>query len=121
MKILIIDDEESIRDSFKWHLEGIGHEVTVSAEPLPCKSCSDRKANLGLCYDVLIVDYDLPLMTGLEYVEQMLQRNCMGAEAKKILISGRTGVIDYQAANRLGCMIEEKPLRLDRLEALVEG
>ena len=34
LRIFVIDDEESIRDTFKLHLEGQGHEVLTAPEPV---------------------------------------------------------------------------------------
>jgi len=33
LKIFVMDDEESIRISLKWHLEELGHQVITAARP----------------------------------------------------------------------------------------
>ena len=64
-KILIIDDEPSIRQVLEIHLSGAGYEV-VTAE--------DAVTGVGLArggVDLVICDYHLPDMTGMEVVTEI--------------------------------------------------
>jgi CheY-like chemotaxis protein len=60
-RVLVIDDEPAVQDLLQRVLANAGHQVTVvdSAEGALIRLAKDR-------YDVLVVDNNLPRMTGLE-------------------------------------------------------
>lgn len=60
-RVLVIDDEPAVQDLLQRVLANAGHQVTVvdSAEAALIRLARDR-------YDVLVVDNNLPRMTGLE-------------------------------------------------------
>jgi CheY-like chemotaxis protein len=122
LRILIIDDEESLRETFKWHLESLGHEVIVLPDPRPCaaymrKPCTLKKP----CADILIVDYNMPHMNGIELLELMEESGCLFPDYHKMILTGDATRIDHAAAKRLGCVIRQKPLRLADLEIWVDS
>jgi len=120
LRIFVIDDEECIRDSYKWHLESLGHEVITAAQPEMCNVYRDHHCESDTaCGDILIIDYNLPRMTGLEYIEQLHARGCKGAIRWVMLLSGSLTEIDIERAKALGCEVRQKPLRLAELEAWV--
>jgi len=121
LRIFVIDDEQCIRDSFKWHLEDQGHEVLTAPEPVVCDiykghDCSE----IYPCGDILFVDYNMPRMTGLEFVELMSQRGCKGHPSNKIIMSGDTTTIDMERVNRLGCQVIQKPVTLLRVDEIID-
>jgi CheY-like chemotaxis protein len=120
LRITVIDDEECIRDTFKWHLEAQGHEVFTASEPMLCdiyqgNCCSSESA----CTDVLLIDYNMPRMTGLEFIEMMSQRGCKSPPATKIIMSGNTGDIDVERVKRLGCQVVQKPFSFAELDRII--
>ena len=66
MKVLIIDDERSIRNTLKDILEFEGHEISLAA---------DGKEGLELAaannFDVIFCDIKMPGMDGVEVLEKM--------------------------------------------------
>ncbi len=81
-KVLIIDDEPEILESTKWAFELAGFEVHTAAsgeEALPC----DRSVNP----EVLLIDYKLPRMSGLDVLREVKARN---PSAVAIMITGLT-------------------------------
>jgi DNA-binding NtrC family response regulator len=65
-KMLLIDDDEWIRDSLSLFFEGEGcHLVAVETAEEGMEEL--RKQN----YDIIIVDYRLPGMDGLEFLERI--------------------------------------------------
>ena len=120
LRIYVIDDEECIRDTFKWHLEAQGHEVFTASEPMLCdiykgNCCSSESA----CTDILFIDYNMPRMTGLEFIELMSQRGCKGDPATRIIMSGNTTAIDMDLVRKLGCKVVQKPLTFDGLDKII--
>ena len=120
LRIPIVDDEECIRDTFKWYLEDLGHEVIVASDPMQCSVykghlCSEDQA----CIDVLFTDYRMPRMNGLEFIELMSKKGCKLAAQNKYIMSGNTADIDMDKAKELECFILEKPIRLDLLDSII--
>ncbi len=119
-KIIVIDDEECIRDSFKWFLEDKGYQVITAACPTNCPvyhgdHCNQEQA----CGDLVLVDFNMPKMTGLEFIEQMAQNGCKAGPEKKFIMSGNPDAIDKQRAQAIGCTILQKPVALAQLEQIV--
>lgn len=118
MRILLLDDEKSIRDSYACMLESLGHEVTVCADPgrciLPC-SASNRCAENTPCRDVIISDIYMPVQSGIDFIKQLRSHGCLIRHIA--LISGAWSGRDLAEAGRLECMIFEKPFRMEALAA----
>ena len=108
MKVLIIDDERSIRNTLKEILEFEGHEV-VTAE--------DGKQGVDKAqadnFDAIFCDIKMPVMDGNEVLDTLVSGGC---EAAIIMISGH-GDID----TAVGCIKKgaydfiQKPLDLNRI------
>jgi DNA-binding response OmpR family regulator len=117
LKIFVIDDEKSIRDTFRWHLEDLGHEVFTFAAPAECdvqKHCACQKSIP--CADALLIDYNMPGMNGLDFIEKQLTHGCKADSRNILLMSGDTSNIDMKKAAMLGCRVEQKPFSLESLE-----
>lgn len=117
LRILIIEDEESIRDSLQWFLEDLGHEVVATDVPHQCdvyknQQCTRQKS----CTDALIIDQHLPGMLGLDFVVQLAERGCQGILSNILLMSGDSTSIDMQRANAVGITVVQKPMTFDFLE-----
>jgi len=122
LKIFVIDDEESIRITLKWHLEDLGHEVITAAQPQCCDvllghHCSQEEAR----GNALIIDYLMPGMTGLEFIERLVQRGCRGSTSNMLIISGNTSAIDMAKVREFGCSVMQKPVSFAELEEWLEG
>ena len=68
-KVLLVDDDEAIRDSLKWLLESAGYEVSCfnSARHFLDSIVEGRPA-------CVVVDIDMPTMTGIEFVPLFRRR-----------------------------------------------
>lgn len=107
-KILVIDDEKSIRRTLKDILEFEEYEVQVA---------EDGKTGLEMAldesYDVIFCDIKMPRMDGME-VLQKLQEN--GVEAQVIMISGHGNIETAVDSIKMGAYdFIEKPLDLNRI------
>ncbi|PWE01208.1 sigma-54-dependent transcriptional regulator [Marinilabilia rubra] len=107
-RILVIDDQKSIRNTLKDILEYEKHEV-VLAENGPEgleKFTADK-------YDVVLLDIKMPEMDGMEVLEKMIQT---GTEIPIIMISGHGNIDTAVEAIKKGAYdFIEKPLDLNRL------
>lgn len=80
MNILVVDDNESIRDMIKFILEGRGYKVTLASDGFEALSIIQNSTSL---YDALLTDYNMPNMTGKELIEKIIEQKL---KIKKILM-----------------------------------
>ncbi len=85
MKVLIIDDEKSIRMALKDILEDEGHEVALAEDGK--KGLEQALANN---FDVIFCDIKMPGMDGVEVLDKLVAE---GVESSVVMISGH-GSID---------------------------
>ena len=108
MKILIIDDERSIRNSLKEILADEGYDVDVAENGAQGCSMVDKEK-----YSVIFCDIKMPEMDGMEVLDRLAQ---MGVDAAVIMISGH-GDIDtaVECIKRGAFDFIQKPLDLNRI------
>ncbi|MDH3998719.1 MAG: response regulator [Desulfuromonadales bacterium] len=121
LKIYIVDDEPSIRDTFRWYLEDLGHEVVALEIPEYCAAYQDKCCEHDIpCADALLIDYHMPSINGLEFLEKMDASGCRGIHQNVMLMSGDTTKIDMERVSRLGCRVMQKPISLDVVATWIE-
>ena len=108
-KILLIDDDEWIRDSLGLFFESEGCcllAVETAEEGLEkLKSCN---------YDIIIIDYRLPFMDGLEFLERI---KGFHSSALTLLITAYGNKDVFLKANKLGVnYIISKPFTVKAIE-----
>ena len=122
MRILIVDDEESIRDSLKIYLTERGHDVLTLEHPSRCDGESNRLCHgYETCADVLIIDQWMPEMTGIEYLSRRHDWGCRALGQRKALISANLSEQLRLQALELGCTVFTKPVSLKQIENWLEG
>ena len=110
MDILLIDDDEWIRDSLSIFFEGEGCYLTAleTAE-------EGMEALKGQNYDIVITDYRLPGMDGLEFLKRIQD---MQPHAMKVLITAYGSGEVVSEANKIGIHdFIEKPFTTKTIEA----
>jgi PAS domain S-box-containing protein len=102
--ILIIDDEESIRFSFKTHLSNEGHEVTTAADySSGIKALSENK------FDLVIMDIILGCRTGIDILQEIKHKHM---QSQVIMITGEPNIETAADAVRFGAFdYLVKPIR----------
>ena len=107
-KILVIDDERSIRNSVKDILQYEGHEVVLAENGMEgLVSVKSEKPDIVFC------DIKMPKMEGIEVLERIKE---FSADTPVIMISGH-GTIDtaIEAIRKGAYDFIEKPLDLNRI------
>ena len=120
LKILIIDDEEAVRESIRMHLEDLGYQAVAADEPAACpvyhhSHCSATER----CADVIFIDQTMPSMTGLDFLKKQAERGCKLAPQFKMLMTGALTEEIRTLAAKIGCEVAQKPVRLDDITAFV--
>ena len=108
MEILLVDDNLSLIKTLKLFLKGEGHEVRATACPLEAYKMAEERQ-----FDLLIADFVMPEMDGIELIEKCVALN---SEMKAILITGHWDRLDRDPSECTICVtVLPKPLDIDRL------
>lgn len=107
-KILVIDDEKSIRNTLKDILEFEKHEVQDAADGMEgLKKIESEK------FDVVLCDIKMPKMDGLELLEKIME---IQSDTPVIMISGHGTIETAVEAIKKGAYdFISKPLDLNRM------
>ncbi len=107
-KILVIDDQRSIRNTLKDILEYEGHEVELAEDgPQGLEKFNVHKIDVVLC------DIKMPDMDGIEVLEKIME---ISSDVPVIMISGHGNIDTAVEAIKKGAYdFIEKPLDLNRL------
>lgn len=107
-KILVIDDEKSIRDTLKEILEYEDHQVDVAADGE--EGLEQFKNNK---YDIVLLDIKMPKKDGIEVLEEIMG---IATDVPIIMISGHGNIDTAVESIKKGAYdFIEKPLDLNRL------
>lgn len=108
MKILIIDDERSIRNSLKEILADEGYDVDVAENGAQGCQMVDKEK-----YSVIFCDIKMPEMDGLEVLDRL---NEMGVDSAVVMISGHGDINTAVECIKKGAFdFIQKPLDLNRI------
>ncbi len=109
MRILLIDDDEWIRDSLSLYFEGEGCHL------LALETAEEGiEALKGQNYDIIMVDYRLPGMDGLEFLKRIQKTQ---SHAMKVLITAYKSKEVVSKAMKIGIDdFIEKPFTTRNIE-----
>jgi CheY-like chemotaxis protein len=115
-RVLVIDDDEAVTETFVRMLQSEGHEVTAVAEPLAGLSLVRKEPP-----DAILLDMRMPLVGGLEFL-RTLRADPQFRRLPVGVVTGDYFVKDEALSEleALGAVIRYKPLWLDDLSALVQ-
>lgn len=109
MKILLVDDDEWIRDSLSLFFEAEGCELLAFETAEEGLKAVEQKA-----YDIVISDYKLPGMDGLEFLRRVKEKQ---PNAFEILITAYANCEILKEAKMLGVKnIIPKPFSSEDVE-----
>lgn len=120
LNVLIVDDEPRLQILIKSTLSIIGvQNIAVESDgqaALKAISAQDQK---GEPFDVVICDWNMPVMDGLEFLEKFRKDN---KQAVVIMVTARTSTSDFNEAKRKGAdYFFMKPLDVDMLKIRLAG
>jgi len=113
MKILIIDDDENYRELLQEIIRRKGHAVETAATAF-----EGLEKLLQIPYSLLIVDYQIPGMTGLELIQKVRRTN---QKLQIIVISGYDSFpIESDSPDLHLAGYFTKPIDFEKLDALIQ-
>ena len=107
-RILVIDDDDKIRDSFKMILEYAGYDVVLAATGEEGVKLAEQEAP-----DLMFCDIKMPGMDGLEVLQKLQHlKDAMPI----VVVTGNADIQNAVEATRLGAFdFIEKPVSSERL------
>jgi len=117
MRVLLADDQNEIRLLTAHQLERNGHHVVAVANGQEALDALQKES-----FDVALLDEDMPLMTGLQALKAIREREDKFSALIVIALTGYNSEPDRQRLLHAGFdSVIGKPFRLDALEALLQG
>lgn len=111
--ILIVDDDDDIREALSDVLTDLGYRVSAVANGLEALESLRGGVRPGL----ILLDLMMPVMDGLTFREEQLRDPALRALPVLMISAGRRDVIDAKALSLVGVM--SKPLDLEALLEVV--
>ena len=110
--VYVVDDDEAMRDSMSWLLEGEGYKVACFESG--ASFLSSRRSQMRGC---LVLDVRMPDMSGLELQEKL---DALGSTLPIIFVTGHGDVpMAVSALQRGACDFIEKPFHNEDLLARI--
>jgi len=113
LKVLFADDEPALQELMSLELPRLGHEVTVCPDGLTAAAALERNT-----YDCLIVDLDMPGMSGIDVIAKAKE---LAPETEAVVLTGKSSFETAVDALRHGAFdYLTKPCKLVHLETLLQ-
>jgi two-component system NtrC family response regulator len=112
LKLLFADDEPTIQKLMRLELPRRGHEVTICPDGLTAVACLEINS-----YDCMIVDLDMPGMSGIEVIRQAKE---LAPDTDAVILTGKSTTESAIEAVHLGAFdYLTKPASLKAIDALL--
>jgi len=113
MKILLLEDEYSLRISIEEFLSDLGYEVDGFMDGLEAYDAVYDKA-----YDILLLDVNVPSLNGFELLKKLRQDD---VKVPAIFLTSLTDMDDLKEGYKRGCCdYIRKPFDLEELELRID-
>lgn len=120
-RAIIFDDEPIVLDVMRLFFEFRGYETMLFREPVVCPVYGDGAecTHLRPCGDIIITDFKMPKMNGIELLAAQAAHGCKVAPRNKALVSGFIDDDSRKALEFLGVAFFYKPVEFNELESWV--
>jgi len=116
MKILVVDDNNSITELLSQYFKLRGHDCTVT---------NSGKDGLWLClnhkFDAIVLDLAMPEFTGKDFLDSLIQNEKIETQKIIVLTAMPLGDVVIKGARHGICKVVQKPFKLDVLMKTLES
>jgi len=120
-RVIIFDDESMLLELLEFYFDKWGYEVFSYQTPIVClfngSACSCK--SLAPCADLVISDFQMPQMTGIELFQLQAQRGCRIDRKMKAIMSGHADRELVTQCEDLGHKFFQKPFDCSELHVWV--
>ena len=124
LNVFVFEDEAVLAILIEKVLLHAGHEVRVFPRPTSCPVFKDHGMQCSQncrCADVIISDFQMPGMTGLDFFKLQRKRGCKLVDKNKALMSGSPLIKEMKhEIDDLGCHLIGKPFKMADLLTWVD-
>jgi DNA-binding response OmpR family regulator len=116
-RAFIYDDDKGILRVLEYFFLLRGYDVSAHQRPVVCPidPGASRCPSPQACADVIITDFTMPELNGIDLLTCQSRRGCKIPTRSKALISGFVEERDMKRVRELGCVFFNKPFNLDEL------
>ncbi len=114
-RIMIFDDDTKILELLYIYFSMRNFEVKSFSEPIFCSLSSNSNGCLNPCADIVIIDFHMPKINGVELLNYQTQRSCPINIKNKAIMSG---VLPDEYADKirgLADIVFQKPFNMQQL------
>jgi two-component system nitrogen regulation response regulator NtrX len=116
IQILVVDDEEGIRESLRGVLEDEGYSVETAGEANAALEELTKRS-----YDLVLLDVWMPGKDGLETLEE-IQKIPLAERPGVVMVSGHGNIETAVRATKLGAFdFLEKPLTIEKVTVTIQN
>jgi DNA-binding NtrC family response regulator len=122
-RALIFDDDVFILKLLKQVLLRMDYEVFTYNEPTVCpiyEKNAEHCNQKAPCADILITDFEMPKMNGIELLRHQSKRGCPLNLRNKTVISGNDSIGNDETIKQLGVSFFRKPINIGELRKWAE-
>ncbi len=116
MKILVVDDNNSITELLSQYLKRKGHD---------CIATNDGKEGLSLClnskFDAIILDLAMPEFTGKDFLDSLIHEGKIAEQKIIVLTAMPLGNVEIEDHRHGICEVLPKPCNLGVLLKAIES
>lgn len=126
LKILVFDQEHSLRELLRTTLAAHGHEVMAFSDPIVCplygnllneQCCCPRERP---CADVVLIDIKMPSISALDFLKLQRRRGCKALDANKAVMSASMTKDLEEAIQEFGAHHIKKPFHLTEIKSWIK-
>jgi DNA-binding NtrC family response regulator len=120
IRVLIFDDEDSIRNILTTVLKIRGYEIFSYKDPSECSIYTSEKCDCGLfqCSDIIITDIQMPITNGIDFINNLSSKKC---KVNNILvISGGLDYYDINGNVEKNIKFLQKPFSIHEISKILE-
>ena len=123
LSAIVIDDNDLSRNLLAEIFKEKKIRVSTYSDPTDFLREHESDSCIGEkpCFDFILTDNKMPLMTGLAFLEHINRKGCLIPKAQTAIISGDWLGDDIKKAQELGCRIFSKPCPIEEIFAWVDN
>jgi len=122
-RAVVIDDEEIVVHLIKNYLCARNYEVLSYTRPVICPILDEKGNHCNSdypCADIVITDFRMPGMNGLELLQAQSKHGCKLTRENKAVMSGHIDQESYMQIKRLGHAFFQKPIDFSHFSAWLD-